>query len=104
MKTFAYLACALLALWPSWLSGPPGSLASGTLALWLLLRFGPLCPFLGFCAFACGLLASAQSVLWKEIFRDEFYVIDLDLSLRGSVSGLSQLFVQHCCALTLFFT
>jgi hypothetical protein len=29
-------------------------------------RFGPLCLVLGFCAFACGLLAFAQSVLWKE--------------------------------------
>ena len=42
---------ALLPLWTSWLSNPPDSVASGTLALWLLLRFGPLCLVLGFCAF-----------------------------------------------------
>jgi hypothetical protein len=34
---------------------------------------------LGFCAFACGLLAFAQSVLWKkkDAFDLGFYVIDL---------------------------
>ena len=80
----AFSGRTIVALWPSWLSASPGSLA--LLALWLLAlspfgfffasgpcallrdfvpRFGPLCFVLGFCAFACDLLAFEQSVLWN---------------------------------------
>ena len=55
----------------SWLSGPPDSLGfSGTLALWLLLRFGPFV---------------------SRKFRDEFFVIH-SVSLHAlSMLGLAAL-------------
>ena len=82
---------ALLGLWPS------GPLASGTLVLWLLLRFGPLCLASGLCAsllafgpcfgpwcLASGLCASLRAFVPR--FRPLCLASGLCASLRALVT------------------
>jgi hypothetical protein len=101
---------ALLALWISWLSGTPSSLASGALALWLLLRFGPLCPVLGFCAYACENLVTNftssisglflyNRVSWSVTLAFAFWMVFLAFLCSFVSLGLCSLSASYCVPL-----